>query len=578
MSLGNVARSGSLGRMMHWHGTFALAAVAGGEFFELAELGVTVYGALGLGLPPLRPILAAGAHQTTVLDMRTIGLLCASEYPASTVAQLYDLVGPDRVGVHDARIPAQLRYTFSDTTWEIGVVLVGSPEADRDGGVVLLLRTAEVAWRLVGAPISTVVPLLNIQPLGQQACLLLRSAAGVWSVAAAPQGDCTALHYGAQSGALYAAADGAVWRYAGGVWVQLGAVLGGVVRALLEGPDGTLYVAGSFAGGVVRWDGSAWQVLAGVSGAGLALAIGSDGLLYASTSMSGYVYLWTGSAWLPAGSGLASQPRLLLVGPDTQLYAAGDGLVARLYSGVWMPLRGVVAGWDVYAALFQPDGRLVVGGDLPGFAQVWNGAGWVSLNVSNTVYALAYTARGLHLFGDFQMAGGLALWSGCAIARGGTFYSFDVQLDMSRSFVVAAAAADGSMAVGLGGAGDSSTVYIAGHAALDVLGSATTWPTLTCTYSGSGSGGVIYYLVNLTNGDALHFDGLLVLPGEVITIDCETVAVRSSYRGDLSATVRAGSRALRLLPGVENQLLFNGDRLIEATLSYVPRYLLVDNA
>ncbi|KPV52105.1 hypothetical protein SE17_17435, partial [Kouleothrix aurantiaca] len=229
---------------------------------------------------------------------------------------------------------------------------------------------------------------------------------------------------------------------------------------------------------------------------------------------------------------------------------------------------------ELYAAAFEPSGRLVVGGSVPGGAQSWNGAGWTNLNLNGEVGTIISTARGLHLFGAFDTAGGVDLWSSCAIRRGGTYYSFELQPDGGHGLGAAAALPDGGLAVAISG-GVSGVIYCAAHTAIVPEGSATSWPAITCTYSGASSGAPLYSIVNLTSGAELHFDGLRVLPGETVTIDCELATATSSYRGDLSATVRAGSRTLRLLPGRTNHLLCNGDVVISATLSYVPRYAMV---
>lgn len=577
MSPGQQIRTQSLLRGAAWAGTFSIAPYAGAAFVALADLGGQVYGAVGLGLPPAEPVAAGGGLQDVRLGDRTIVLVCAADDRAALLGRLAALLGPERPGVAARTTPAILRYALGATVRELRVVLAAAPAADRGGAVVVALRALDACWRDGAGARSLALSLLRSLPLSAASFVLHRTAAGVWSASAGgPGSDVTALHYGAASGRLYAAtAAGLVWAWDGAAWARLGASLGARVWALLEAPAGTLYAAGEFAGGVLAWDGSGWAALGALGGACYALALASDGRLVAGVGAAGGVLAWGGGGWAALGAGLGAAPSVLLLGPDTKLYACGAGLVARLDGGVWVALPGVDASWGVYAALFQPDGRLIVGGDLPGYAQAWNGAAWTNLRVGGIVQALAYGARGLHLFGDFCEAGGLSLWSGCAIRRGGTYFSFELQPGSSRFVLAAAALPDGGMAVGLGGSG-AGTVYAAAHVALEPAGSATCWPLIRCAYSGPAPGAPLYAVVNLTTGDELHFDGLRVLPGEVVTIDGELATVASTYRGDLSATVRAGSRPLRLAPGRSNDLLLQGDGQIAATLAYTPRYAMVD--
>jgi len=573
MSLGDTIRSGSLRRFATARGAWSIAPYAGAAYTRLADLGVEVYGAAGLGLPPLALVLVGAVQQDTRILAREIVLRCVGSDAPAAAQSLYALLAPDRPGALSTT-PALLRYEGAARTIEIGVVLASEIMADSQHGLVLRLRSSAPYW---SAPadddgnLSTSVSLLSSFPISGY--VLLRTAAGVWSApAGGPASWLFALHYGALSGNLYAGTDdGAVWRWDGAAWVQLGAALGAEVRALLEGPDGMLYAAGSFAGYVKRWDGAAWVTLPGLGGSVFSLALGPDAQLYAGLDDLGYVKSWDGAAWSTVGSGLTAVPTVLLLGPDNRLYACGHAYVRRLDAGaIWSPIAGV-GEWDIAAGLFQPDGRLIVGGDLIGYAQAWNGSGWVSLDLADQVRALLYSARGLHIFGDFSTAGGLSLWSSCAIRRGGTFFSFEVKLGADRWFAQAVGLVGGGMALGLAGTG-SSTAYTAGHASVAIGGTAPAYPVLTCTYETANVAAPLYYIVNLTTGEEIHFDGLNVLKGETITIDCEAVNVTSDYRGDLSSTVRAGSRPLRLLPGVENALLFNGDAQIDATLSAVVRY------
>ena len=573
MSLGRKISANSLLRGMAWSGAFALAAYDGGAFVDLADLGGAVYGAAGLGLPGIAPVVAAGTLQGVEIGDRTVVLICSAADRVALMSSLYALLAPDRSGAAAPNTPAILRYTRGADVLDLRVVLAAAPVADRGGGVVVQLRALESFWRDGGGAVSASLAMLSTVNLSAAQFMLHRTAAGVWSASSGgPTADVTALHYGAASGALFAGTVGGdVWTWNGASWTHLGASLGGAIKALLEAPTGALYAAGLFAGGVKVYT-SSWATVGAVGGSCYSLGIGPDGAVYVGSG--GGVKRWDGGSWSSWGSGLGDTPAVLLLGPDNKLYAIGASVVARLDDGVWVALPEIVGFSEMYAGAFEPSGRLVVAGAVPGGAQSWNGAGWTNLGLNGEVGTIFSTARGLHLIGSFDAAGGVALWSNCAIRRGGTYYSFELQADGGHGLGAAVALPGGGMAVAISG-GVSGVVYAAAHTAIVPDGSAVAWPVITCEYNGSAVGAVLYYVVNLTTGDELHFDGLRVLPGEVVTIDCERVTVTSSYRGDLSATVRAGSRTLRLLPGRTNDLLCNGDVQIVATLSYTPRYAMV---
>lgn len=572
MTLGRKISANSLMRGMAWSGAFALAAYDGGAFVELADLGATIYGAAGLGLPPITPVVAAGFVQDVRAGDRTVLLICSATDRAGLMSSLYALLAPDRIGAAAPSTPAILRYTRAGDVLDLRVVLAAAPVADRGGGVVVQLRALESFWRDGGGAVSASLAMLSTVNVSSTQGVLRRTAAGVWSALPAGPLNITRLHYGAASGALFAGTlSGAVWLWNGAAWSAVGASLGGAIKGLLEAPTGALYAAGLFSGGVKVYA-SSWASVGAVGGVCSSVALGPDGALYVGSG--GEVKRWNGSSWTSAGSGLSEAPAALLVGPDNALYAVSSLVVARLVDGVWSELPEIAGVSELYAAAFEPSGRLVVGGSVPGGAQSWNGAGWTNLNLNGEVGTIISTARGLHLFGAFDAAGGVDLWSSCAIRRGGTYYSFELQPDGGHGLGAAAALPDGGLAVAISG-GVSGVIYCAAHTAIVPEGSAAAWPLISCTYGGASAGAPLYYIVNVTSGDELHFDGLRILPGETVEIDCELATVTSSYRGDLSATVRAGSRTLRLLPGRTNDLLCNGDVVISATLSYVPRYAMV---
>ncbi|NJO07450.1 MAG: hypothetical protein HC876_19135 [Chloroflexaceae bacterium] len=134
------------------------------------------------------------------------------------------------------------------------------------------------------------------------------------------------------------------WNSSTASWSTLSG-LNGDVRALVLGPDGTLYACGSFSApgpSVARWNGTAWQAMGTPGVLALALAIGHDGTLYAGgldTGAGANVVAWNGSTWAKLGS--------------------GPGIV--------------------YALHINAQGRLYAGGELSDGVRWWDGVTWQSL-------------------------------------------------------------------------------------------------------------------------------------------------------------------------------------------------------
>ncbi|KPV48535.1 hypothetical protein SE17_37550, partial [Kouleothrix aurantiaca] len=213
MTLGRKISANSLLRSMAWSGTFALAPYDGGAFVELADLGATIYGAAGLGLPPITPVVAAGFVQDVRAGDRTVVLICAATDRAGLMSSLYALLAPDRIGAAAPSSPAILRYTRAGDVLDLRVVLAAAPSSDRGGAVFVELRALDAFWRDGAGAVSSGLAMLSNISLSAAQHLLHRTAAGVWSASSGgPADDVTALHYGAASGALFAGTlSGAVW-------------------------------------------------------------------------------------------------------------------------------------------------------------------------------------------------------------------------------------------------------------------------------------------------------------------------------------------------------------------------------
>ena len=271
----------------------------------------------------------------------------------------------------------------------------------------------------------------------------------------------------------------------GSSWSALGTGLTGTFcDALQVFDDGTgpaLYAAGYFsaaggqpAGGIARWDGSAWSVIPGTSNIVRALAVFDDDgsgphapALYAGggfTSIGGVaanrIARWDGTSWTPLGSGLDGAvralavydpddtgplPTVLVVGGEfTNAGGTGAAYVASWNGSAWSGLAGGVNA-PVYAlgvfdlgtgpALFV-GGSFTSGGGQSALGIIrWNGGSWSALGSgvagSHIVNALALyddgTGGGAQLYaaGDLVASGtpaspGVARWNGATWSGLGT--------------------------------------------------------------------------------------------------------------------------------------------------------------
>jgi trimeric autotransporter adhesin len=329
------------------------------------------------------------------------------------------------------------------------------------------------------------------------------------------------------------------------------------VNALAIGPDGSLYVGGSFttAGGVAaknvaRWDGatSSWQPLGAImNGTVYALAAGPDGSLYAGgwfTRAGGWVATnriarWDGARWRPLGSGIGgevSRVNGLAVAPDGSLYAGGEftlagGIAANhiaRWDGAtssWHPLgSGVAAEYrpSVNALTFGSDGSLYAGGIFATAGGVeansiarWDGARWHPLGSgiegkysTANVKALTFGADGsLYAGGSFATAGGveankIARWDGAL------WHPVGADSGMVDPVSALALGPDGSLYAGIGSASAGSSAATRHIARWD--GATSSWHPVG---TGSGIDGKDPFVSDLTVGP----DGSLYAGGSFTT-------------------------------------------------------------
>lgn len=210
-------------------------------------------------------------------------------------------------------------------------------------------------------------------------------------------------------------AVGGIARWNGFRWSPLGTGLRSSsslstarVNALIEGPGGTVFAAGTFdrageavVNRVAAWNGQWWEPLgAGCSSTVHALALLSNGGLVAGGSFSqaggspaSRIAVWNGTAWTALGSGLGGTVFALEVLPNGDLLAGGsfssaggassnrvarwDGLQWRAmgFGGTQPPTVKdfvVRANGDIVAVVEGSAGTTQV-------AHRWTGTGWVTL-------------------------------------------------------------------------------------------------------------------------------------------------------------------------------------------------------
>lgn len=235
-----------------------------------------------------------------------------------------------------------------------------------------------------------------------------------------------------------------------------GANQGPRVAALIaRGSD--VFAGGSFtniggvaARGIARWDGTNWSALGDAVGGDIrALAFGPDGSLYVGgqllesdgTASLNHVARWDGAAWHELEGSVARQLYALAVDSQGHVFMGGDTVFPAsnkvtglaMWDGTEWSLVGNKALNSVVFALSQSGSDLYVGGsfDRVGTADIesiarWDGTNWYGLglgipSVRHGFYVSALAVRGPEVIaaGKFETAGAnsarnIARWDGSA--------------------------------------------------------------------------------------------------------------------------------------------------------------------
>ena len=149
-------------------------------------------------------------------------------------------------------------------------------------------------------------------------------------------------------------------------------------------PDGKLLAAGTFEGTVRRWDATAstfaeLPALGGHHGWVQAVAFHPDGKRLLSADSWGRLACWPASEkdakphWTVGGAH-DGWIHALAVSPDGKLIATGgrDRTIRLTSADDGRKVQTLVAGEDVLAVAFHPDGKSLVSGDLKGVIKQWD--------------------------------------------------------------------------------------------------------------------------------------------------------------------------------------------------------------
>jgi hypothetical protein len=296
----------------------------------------------------------------------------------------------------------------------------------------------------------------------------------VYSIVIASNGD---VYIGGNFTNVGGAAGDYVAYWDGTNWNPVSGGGTGLVRALVFGDDGILYIGGTFlnwnaianADYIVSWDGSAYAALGtGANNFVFTLAVGPDGKIYAGGTFSlmggvantRAIAYWDGSTWNAMDQGVQTTPagsevvEAVVVDKDGTVYVGGlfdsaSGIsitynIAGFDGFSWFDLGGGVGGAPdpVYALVIAPDGTLYAGGAFltAGGLSVdriarWNGYTWATVDaifpgVAPIVWSLAVgpvdpvIIKNYDIFAGFATTGSSVFGPKTTVSNGGSQTSF----------------------------------------------------------------------------------------------------------------------------------------------------------
>jgi len=412
---------------------------AGGSVIALADIGMYVDDANGIGMPPLEnsyqsyAIVDGAQYQRTRAGVRTFTL---SASPLSgTSHQDYHatrrgIINALKIDAVDEQQPTRFWYIGAGGTVQIDAVLDAGLEGGQMDGpsaeaVGVRFMAFDPYWETTTQQGTALAASTNIGSVNFAA---YRDPLGRWGTMPGLDADVYSfINYNGTmfAGGAFTTAGGTTAKYVA-QWTRSGwgTFTGGTiiasgqgVRALVTNPGGTLFVGGAFDAGVqgtpgarfiAQYVNNAWgSVGPGTPNTSVsALAIDTFGTVFAggafdfmAGTQSPFVAQWTSGGWgTLRGGTINNNVTALQTSPWGSLYVGGlftriagtVGTSIAQYNGAWGTLGALLKGTNsttaVYTLALTPDYRLIAAGIFGSIGSgsvnniaSWNNSAWQSL-------------------------------------------------------------------------------------------------------------------------------------------------------------------------------------------------------
>jgi hypothetical protein len=400
----------------------------------------------------------------------------------------------------------------------------------------------------------------------------------------------------------------------GTTFVAMGGATKGVaggstgVRAIAIAPNGDVWVGGDFtsaggstADGLARWNNATdtWTVFTNGTPGDIifALAIDSQGNVYGGGAFINWdgnanedrIWKYNGSVFSALGTGMNEYVSTLEIDSSDNLYAGGlfttaggttVNYIAKWNGSAWSALSSGMSA-EVFWIFYMRNGNLAVGGNFTTAGGVsasriaiWNGSTFYPLGsgVNGSVTRIVERDNGNILAaGGFSTAGNLTTTDRLAEWNGSTWTNLDC--DFPGSPTVYFDEMYGNLYIGFTTTGAAT---VSGLTTVTNNGTERAYPVITIVGPSSASATLIW-LENQSTGQIWYTD-LVILSGEVITLDTFTGRVTSDWRGLIFDQPLEGSSAFWLQPGANTIacLAINTITAMTITLNWQPRHLSVE--